>query len=96
MVWKRVATIGIPLAKRNSHICVSWKNKIIDIGGEDTRNYYLSDIQLPYVDVFSYRTPLMCLKDMKFGRMAKLGAREGSIMVVSRSDHFNPKYSRSH
>nr|GEV25868.1 Rab9 effector protein with kelch motifs-like [Tanacetum cinerariifolium] len=36
MVWKRVATIGIPPTKRNSQICVSWKNKIIDIGGEDT------------------------------------------------------------
>ncbi|MFS8002487.1 putative galactose oxidase/kelch, beta-propeller, kelch-type beta propeller [Helianthus anomalus] len=43
---KRVATTRIPPAKHNSHTFVSWKNKIIVIGGEDTQNYYISDVQM--------------------------------------------------
>ncbi|XP_076936454.1 uncharacterized protein LOC143603567 [Bidens hawaiensis] len=54
MVWKRVATMGIPPAKRNSHTCVSWSNKIIVIGGEDTQNYYLSDVQMLDTDTLTW------------------------------------------
>ncbi|KAI3785649.1 hypothetical protein L1987_44773 [Smallanthus sonchifolius] len=54
MVWKRVATTGIPPAKRNSHTCVSWKNKIIVIGGEDTQNYYMSDVQMLDTDTLTW------------------------------------------
>ncbi|KAK9054443.1 hypothetical protein SSX86_025521 [Deinandra increscens subsp. villosa] len=54
MVWKRVATTGIPPSKRNSHTCVSWTNKIIVIGGEDTQNYYLSDIQMLDTDTLTW------------------------------------------
>ncbi|PWA99830.1 galactose oxidase/kelch, beta-propeller [Artemisia annua] len=54
MVWKRVATNGIPPAKRNSHTCVSWKNKIIVIGGEDTQNYYLSDVHMLDTDTLTW------------------------------------------
>lgn len=54
MVWKRVATTGIPPAKRNSHTCVSWKNKIIVIGGEDTQNYYLSDVHMLDTDTLTW------------------------------------------
>nr|XP_017214862.1 PREDICTED: tip elongation aberrant protein 1-like isoform X2 [Daucus carota subsp. sativus] len=43
-VWKRAVTSGTPPAKRNSHTCSSWKNKIIVIGGEDLDNFYLSDV----------------------------------------------------
>lgn len=43
-VWKRAETSGTPPAKRNSHTCSSWKNKIIVIGGEDLDNFYLSDV----------------------------------------------------
>nr|XP_043615824.1 rab9 effector protein with kelch motifs [Erigeron canadensis] len=54
MVWKRVGTTGIPPGKRNSHTCVSWKNKIIVIGGEDTQNYYLSDVQMLDSDTLTW------------------------------------------
>ncbi|MFS8020029.1 putative kelch-type beta propeller [Helianthus anomalus] len=54
MVWKRVATMGISPAKRNSHTCVSWKNKIIVIGGEDTQNYYMSDVQMLDTDTLTW------------------------------------------
>ncbi|MFS8017775.1 putative kelch-type beta propeller [Helianthus anomalus] len=54
MVWKRVATTGIPPAKHNSYTCVSWKNKIIVIGGEDTQNYYMSDVQMLDTDTLTW------------------------------------------
>ncbi|KAD2805962.1 hypothetical protein R6Q59_027963 [Mikania micrantha] len=54
MVWKRMAITGIPPSKRNSHTCVSWTNKIIVIGGEDTQNYYLSDVQMLDTDTLTW------------------------------------------
>ncbi|XP_057791933.1 tip elongation aberrant protein 1-like [Salvia miltiorrhiza] len=45
-VWKRVLPSGIPPSKRDSHTCVSWNNKIIVVGGEDSFNYYLSDVHI--------------------------------------------------
>ncbi|XP_059640606.1 nitrile-specifier protein 5 isoform X2 [Cornus florida] len=45
-VWKRAVTSGSPPAKRDSHTCSSWKSKIVVIGGEDTYNYYLSDVHI--------------------------------------------------
>ncbi|CAK9147944.1 unnamed protein product [Ilex paraguariensis] len=45
-VWKRAATSGTPPAKRDSHTCSAWKNKIIVIGGEDSCDYYLSDVYI--------------------------------------------------
>lgn len=45
-VWKRVVPSGTPPSKRNSHTCSSWKNKIIIIGGEDSCDYYLSDVHV--------------------------------------------------
>ncbi|KAA8542560.1 hypothetical protein F0562_023712 [Nyssa sinensis] len=45
-VWKHAVTSGTPPAKRDSHTCSSWKNKIIVIGGEDSSNYYLSDVHI--------------------------------------------------
>ena len=45
-VWKRAATLGCPPAKRDSHTCSSWKNKIVIIGGEDSNDYYLSDVHI--------------------------------------------------
>ncbi|KAG8388718.1 hypothetical protein BUALT_Bualt02G0154500 [Buddleja alternifolia] len=44
--WKRVVPSGTPPSKRDSHTCSSWKNKIIVIGGEDSRDYYLSDVHI--------------------------------------------------
>lgn len=44
--WKRVVPSGIPPSKRDSHTCSSWKNKIIVIGGEDSCDYYLSDVHI--------------------------------------------------
>lgn len=45
-VWKRVVPSGTPPSKRDSHTCSSWKNKIIVIGGEDSYDYYLSDVHI--------------------------------------------------
>lgn len=45
-VWKRLVTSGSIPAKRDSHTCSSWKNKIIVIGGEDSFDYYLSDVHI--------------------------------------------------
>ncbi|GFP95704.1 kelch domain-containing protein 3 [Phtheirospermum japonicum] len=44
--WKCVVPSGTPPSKRDSHTCSSWKNKIIVIGGEDSSNYYLSDVHI--------------------------------------------------
>ncbi|KAL9148457.1 hypothetical protein ABFS82_12G042500 [Erythranthe guttata] len=44
--WKRVVPSGTPPSKRDSHSCSSWKNKIIVIGGEDSCDYYLSDVYI--------------------------------------------------
>nr|GMC74156.1 kelch domain-containing protein 3-like [Ipomoea batatas] len=44
--WKRVVPSGTPPTKRESHSCSSWRNKIIVIGGEDTCNFYLSDVYI--------------------------------------------------
>lgn len=44
--WKRVFPSGTPPSKRDSHTCSSWMNKIIVIGGEDSSNYYLSDVHI--------------------------------------------------
>lgn len=45
-VWKKAVTTGTPPSARDSHTCSSWKNKIIVIGGEDGRDYYLSDVHI--------------------------------------------------
>lgn len=45
-VWKRAETSGSIPAKRDSHTCSSWKKKIIVIGGEDSFDYYLSDVHI--------------------------------------------------
>ncbi|KAL8547179.1 hypothetical protein ACS0TY_006770 [Phlomoides rotata] len=45
-LWKRVIPSGTPPSKRVSHTCSSWKNKIIVIGGEDSSNFYLSDVHI--------------------------------------------------
>lgn len=45
-VWNHASTSGSPPAKRDSHTCSSWKNKIIIIGGEDSYDYYLSDVHI--------------------------------------------------
>lgn len=37
---------GIPPSKRESHSCSSWNSKIIIIGGQDTSNYYQSDVHI--------------------------------------------------
>ncbi|XP_075489469.1 uncharacterized protein LOC142528312 [Primulina tabacum] len=41
-----ILNTGTPPSKRDSHTCSSWKNKIIVIGGEDSCDYYLSDVQI--------------------------------------------------
>ncbi|RAL41210.1 hypothetical protein DM860_010004 [Cuscuta australis] len=51
-MWKRVVPSGTPPTKRESHSCSSWRNKIIVIGGEDTCNFYLSDVHILDTDLF--------------------------------------------
>ncbi|GJY34183.1 galactose oxidase/kelch, beta-propeller containing protein, partial [Tanacetum coccineum] len=64
MVWERVTTTGIPPAKRNCHTCVSWKNKIIMIGGEDTQTYYMSDVQMLDIDTLAWTNLVTNAKQM--------------------------------
>ncbi|GER27148.1 kelch repeat protein [Striga asiatica] len=54
--WKRVVPSGTPPSKRVSHTCSSWKNKIIVIGGEDSNNYYLSDVHILDADTLVWCT----------------------------------------
>ncbi|CAH9095738.1 unnamed protein product [Cuscuta epithymum] len=50
--WKRIVPSGTPPTKRESHSCSSWRNKIIVLGGEDTFNFYLSDVHILDTDSF--------------------------------------------
>ncbi|KAK7330276.1 hypothetical protein VNO77_24466 [Canavalia gladiata] len=54
-VWKCATTSGTPPSPRDSHTCSSWKNKIIVIGGEDGRDYYLSDVHILDTDTLIWR-----------------------------------------
>ncbi|CAA0826610.1 Galactose oxidase/kelch repeat superfamily protein [Striga hermonthica] len=54
--WKCVVPSGTPPSKRVSHTCSSWKNKIIVIGGEDSNNYYLSDVHILDADTLVWCT----------------------------------------
>ncbi|XAR63822.1 hypothetical protein NMG60_11023920 [Bertholletia excelsa] len=54
-VWKCAETFGTPPSKRDSHTCSSWKNKIIVIGGEDSYDYYLSDVHVLDTDTLVWR-----------------------------------------
>ncbi|KAK7328499.1 hypothetical protein VNO77_22608 [Canavalia gladiata] len=54
-VWNHATTSGTPPSPRDSHTCSSWKNKIIVIGGEDERDYYLSDVHILDTDTLIWR-----------------------------------------
>ncbi|XP_047265784.1 kelch domain-containing protein 3 isoform X1 [Capsicum annuum] len=54
LVWKRIVPSGIPPSKRESHSCSSWNSKIIIIGGQDTSNYYQSDVHIFDADTLSW------------------------------------------
>ncbi|KAH9623029.1 hypothetical protein KSS87_023166 [Heliosperma pusillum] len=54
-VWQRAVTSGIPPAARDSHTCSSWNNKIIVIGGQDERDYYLSDVHVLDTDTLVWK-----------------------------------------
>ncbi|XP_074317045.1 uncharacterized protein LOC141653240 [Silene latifolia] len=54
-VWQRAVTSGIPPAARDSHTCSSWSNKIIVIGGQDERDYYLSDVHVLDTDTLVWK-----------------------------------------
>nr|KYP49534.1 Rab9 effector protein with Kelch [Cajanus cajan] len=54
-VWNRATTSGTSPSPRDSHSCSSWKNKIIVIGGEDERDYYLSDVHILDTDTLIWR-----------------------------------------
>ncbi|XP_061351969.1 uncharacterized protein LOC133296940 [Gastrolobium bilobum] len=54
-VWKCATTSGTAPSPRDSHTCSSWKNKIIVIGGEDERDYYLSDVHILDTDTLIWR-----------------------------------------
>ncbi|XP_060204931.1 uncharacterized protein LOC132632846 isoform X1 [Lycium barbarum] len=53
-VWKHIAPSGTPPSKRESHSCSSWNSKIIIIGGEDTNNFYLSDVHVLDTDTLAW------------------------------------------
>ncbi|KAL3748623.1 hypothetical protein ACJRO7_009800 [Eucalyptus globulus] len=54
-VWKRAMTTGTPPSARDSHSCSTWKNKMIVIGGEDGRDYYLSDAHILDADTLMWK-----------------------------------------
>ncbi|KAK4752537.1 hypothetical protein SAY87_021335 [Trapa incisa] len=54
-VWKKAVTTGTLPSARDSHTCSSWKNKIIVIGGEDGRDYYLSDVHILDTDTLMWK-----------------------------------------
>ncbi|XP_039069408.1 RING finger protein B-like isoform X2 [Hibiscus syriacus] len=54
-VWKRAQTSGNQPSARDGHTCSSWKNKIIVIGGEDARDYYLSDVHILDADTLAWK-----------------------------------------
>ncbi|KAK9669103.1 hypothetical protein RND81_13G109300 [Saponaria officinalis] len=54
-VWQRASTSGILPTARDSHTCLSWKNKIIVIGGEDEHDYYLSDVHVLDTDTLIWK-----------------------------------------
>ncbi|XP_048135838.1 serine/threonine-protein phosphatase BSU1-like isoform X4 [Rhodamnia argentea] len=54
-VWKKAMTTGIPPSARDSHSCSTWKNKMIVIGGEDGRDYYLSDAHILDADTLMWK-----------------------------------------
>lgn len=53
-VWKRIVPSGTPPSKRESHSCSSWNGNIIIIGGEDTSNFYQSDVHILDTDTLSW------------------------------------------
>lgn len=54
LVWKRIVPSGIPPSKRESHSCSSWNSKIIIIGGQDTSNFYQSDVHILDTDTLAW------------------------------------------
>lgn len=54
-VWKRAITSGTPPSARDSHSCLSWKNRIIVIGGEDGHDCYLSDVHILDADTLVWK-----------------------------------------
>ncbi|OWM65219.1 hypothetical protein CDL15_Pgr008808 [Punica granatum] len=54
-VWKKAVTTGTPPSARDSHTCSTWKNKIFVIGGEDGRDYYLSDVHILDTDTLMWK-----------------------------------------
>ncbi|GFS40345.1 galactose oxidase/kelch repeat superfamily protein [Actinidia rufa] len=71
-------------AKRDSHTCSSWKNKIIVIGGEDSYDYYLSDVHILDADT-SVWTKVMATGDGPSSRFSMAGdsldPQKGGILV---------------
>ncbi|MCE3050078.1 hypothetical protein HAX54_046438 [Datura stramonium] len=61
LVWKRIVPSGIPPSKRESHSCSSWNGKIIIIGGQDTSNFYQSDVHILDTEPIYDATCLMLL-----------------------------------
>ncbi|XP_047340080.1 RING finger protein B-like [Impatiens glandulifera] len=53
--WKRAETSGISPARRCTNTCSSWKNNIIVIGGEDSNDYYLSDVHILNTDTLVWK-----------------------------------------
>ncbi|XP_022850489.1 RING finger protein B isoform X2 [Olea europaea var. sylvestris] len=72
--WKRVVPSGTPPSKRDSHTCSSWRNKIIVIGGEDSCDYYLSDVHILDAD-----TLVWC----KFNTMGQLLPPRGGHTTIA-------------
>ncbi|KAL5723225.1 hypothetical protein ACHQM5_006648 [Ranunculus cassubicifolius] len=55
LVWRRAMTSGKQPSARDSHTCSSWKNKLIVVAGEDSSDYYLSDVHILDTDTLVWK-----------------------------------------
>ncbi|XP_056175447.1 nitrile-specifier protein 5-like [Syzygium oleosum] len=80
-VWKKAMTTGIPPSPRLTHSCSTWKNKMIVIGGQDERDYYLSDVHILDADTLMWKE-LNTTGDMLPPRGGRLTVTFGKILFV--------------
>ncbi|XP_056175446.1 tip elongation aberrant protein 1-like [Syzygium oleosum] len=79
--WKKAMTTGIPPSPRLTHSCSTWNNKMIVIGGQDGRDYYLSDVHTLDADTLMWKE-LNTTGDMLPPRGGRLTVTFGKILFV--------------
>ncbi|XP_056175450.1 uncharacterized protein LOC115662401 isoform X2 [Syzygium oleosum] len=80
-LWEKATTTGIPPSPRLTHSCSTWTNKLIVIGGQDGRDYYLSDVHILDADTLIWKE-LNTAGDMLPPRAGHLTVTFGKILLV--------------